>query len=65
MAHAESIVAAVRDKPVVFVCVTGPDAQRAVFDEGLLDCLGPGVLVIELDHDRSGPLGAAATHRQA
>jgi 3-hydroxyisobutyrate dehydrogenase-like beta-hydroxyacid dehydrogenase len=47
MAQAESIAAAVRDKPVVFVCVTGPDAQRAVFDEGLLDCLGSGVLVID------------------
>ena len=34
-------------KPVVFVCVTGPDAQRAVFDEALLDHLGPDVLMID------------------
>ena len=34
-------------KPVVFVCLTGPDAQRAVFDGGLLDNLGVGVLVID------------------
>ncbi|HKN28588.1 MAG TPA: NAD(P)-dependent oxidoreductase [Roseiarcus sp.] len=46
VAQAESIAAAIRGKSIVFVCVTGPDAQRAVFDE-LLDCLGPDVLVID------------------
>ncbi len=45
--RADSIAAAIRGKPIVFVCLTGPDAQRAVFDEGLLDHLGPGVLVID------------------
>lgn len=45
--RADSIAAAIRGKLIVFVCVTGPDAQRAVFDEGLLDHLGPGVLVID------------------
>ena len=43
----ETIAAAIRGKPIVFVCVTGPDAQRAVFDEALLDHLGPDVLVID------------------
>jgi 3-hydroxyisobutyrate dehydrogenase-like beta-hydroxyacid dehydrogenase len=47
VAQAESIAAAIRAKPIVFVCVTGPDAQRAVYDEGLLDCLGRDVLVID------------------
>jgi 3-hydroxyisobutyrate dehydrogenase-like beta-hydroxyacid dehydrogenase len=47
VAQAESIAAAIRDKPIVFVCVTGPDAQRAVFDQALLDHLGPDVLVID------------------
>jgi len=47
VAEADSIAAAVRGKPVVFVCVTGPDAQRAVYDEALLDCLGSDVLVID------------------
>ena len=45
--QADSIAAAIRGKPVVFVCVTGPDAQRAVFDGALIDALGPGVLVID------------------
>ena len=44
--EAPSIAAAIAGKPVVFVCLTGPDAQRAVFDGGLLDHLGVGVLVI-------------------
>src|SRR5208337_4519506 len=30
-----------------FVCLTGPDAQHAVFDQTLLDHLGPDVLVID------------------
>jgi 3-hydroxyisobutyrate dehydrogenase-like beta-hydroxyacid dehydrogenase len=47
VAQAESIAGAIRGKPVVMVCVTGPDAQRTVFDEGLLDCLGADVLVID------------------
>jgi len=47
VAQAESIAAAIRDKPIVFVCLTGPDAQRAVFDQALLDHLGPDVLVID------------------
>jgi len=47
VAQADSIAAAVRGKPVVFVCVTGPDAQRAVYDEALLHCLGLDVLVID------------------
>jgi 3-hydroxyisobutyrate dehydrogenase-like beta-hydroxyacid dehydrogenase len=45
--QADSIAAAIRGKSIVFVCVTGPDAQRAVFDEALLDHLGPDVLVID------------------
>jgi 3-hydroxyisobutyrate dehydrogenase-like beta-hydroxyacid dehydrogenase len=45
--RAGSIAAAIRGKPMVFVCVTGPDAQRAVFDEALLGCLGPDVLLID------------------
>ena len=59
IAEAESVAAAIAGKPVVFVCVTGPDAQRAVFDEALLEHLGPDVLVIELHDDGSGRLGAA------
>ena len=55
----DTIAAAIGGKPVVFICLTGPDAQRAVFDEALLGCLGPDVLVIELDDDRSPPVGAA------
>ena len=47
LALAGSIAAAIPGKPIVFVCVTGPDAQRAVFDEALLDHLGPDVLVID------------------
>jgi 3-hydroxyisobutyrate dehydrogenase-like beta-hydroxyacid dehydrogenase len=47
IAEAESVAAAIAGKPVVFVCVTGPDAQRAVFDEALLEHLGPDVLVID------------------
>jgi len=47
VAEADSIVAAIKGKPVVFVCVTGPDAQRAVYDGGLVDNLGAGVLVID------------------
>jgi 3-hydroxyisobutyrate dehydrogenase-like beta-hydroxyacid dehydrogenase len=43
----ETIADAIRGKPVVFVCVTGPDAQRAVFDEALIGHLGPDVLVID------------------
>ena len=43
----DTIAAAVGGKPVVFICLTGPDAQRAVFDEALLGCLGPDVLVID------------------
>ena len=43
----ETIADAIRGKPVVFVCVTGPDAQRAVFDEALIVHLGPDVLVID------------------
>ena len=46
-AQAESIAGAIRRKPVIMVCVTGPEAQRAVFDEALLDHLGPDVLVID------------------
>jgi 3-hydroxyisobutyrate dehydrogenase-like beta-hydroxyacid dehydrogenase len=45
--QAESIAAAIRGKPIVFVCVTGPDAQRAIYDEALIQALGPGVLVID------------------
>ncbi len=42
-----SIADAVRDKPFVWVCVTGPDAQRAVFDDALLRQLGGDVLVTD------------------
>ena len=37
VAQADSVVGAIRGKPIVMVCVTGPDAQRAVFDEALLE----------------------------
>ena len=47
VAEADSLAAAIDGKPVVMVCVTGPDAQRAVFDGALLDRLAPGVLVID------------------
>ncbi len=59
IAEAESVAGAIRGKPVIMVCVTGPEAQRAVFDEALLDHLGPDVLVIDFDYDGSGRLGAA------
>jgi 3-hydroxyisobutyrate dehydrogenase-like beta-hydroxyacid dehydrogenase len=45
--RAESIADAIRGKPVVIVCVTGPEAQRAVYDDGLLSQLGPKALVID------------------
>ena len=45
--EAPSVAAAIAGKPVIFVCLTGPDAQRAVFDGGLLDNLGVDVLVID------------------
>ncbi len=47
IARAKTPVAAVHGKPVVLVCLTGPDAQRAVYDGGLLDGLSPGALVID------------------
>jgi 3-hydroxyisobutyrate dehydrogenase-like beta-hydroxyacid dehydrogenase len=44
---ATSIRDAIAGKPVIFVSVTGPDAQRAVFDDALLNDLGAGVLVAD------------------
>lgn len=45
--HAGSLAEAVAGKPVVMVCVTGPDAQRAIYHGGLLDALGAGTLVAD------------------
>lgn len=63
--RADSIAEAVREKPVAFVCLTGPDAQRAVYPD-LLSSLAKGTLVIDctttdpaLTVELAGKVGAA------
>jgi len=69
---AGSIAEAVADRGIVFLCLTGPDAQRAVYrgDEtvggGLLDAVRPGMLVVDCtttDPLLTRELGAAVAER--
>jgi len=63
---AKSIADAIRGKSVVWVCVTGPDAQRPVFDDAVLRDLGADVLVIDsttTDPELSRRLARAVAER--
>lgn len=65
-ARADTVAEAIRGKPVVWVCITGPDAQQAVFDDAMLSHLAADALVIDstsTDPELSVRLAAAVAAR--